>query len=234
MKTLFSRIWRRITPSIPIAVLLFLVVNDVRLARQGYNILELTKRPPSGSDPLENRMPGASVSGIIGGDPNRSPGPYALPLQLTIQSITNVNIGTSRTSLIVEILLRNSGTTTFYLPVSFEHSKAMATGNKGRRTFLFKVRFRSVGRPETTTVAVSTDGSQNDPKSFMGIPPGESVLVRFQAELSPIWDWIESGVREVETQAVLSEWTLEEDRYFIKAQSQEVRSQNVVRVSIQP
>jgi len=68
----------------------------------------------------------------------------------------------------------------------------------------------------------------------MGIPPGESVLVRFQAELSPIWDWIESGVREVETQAVLSEWTLEEDRYFIKAQSQEVRSQNVVRVSIQP
>lgn len=191
-------------------------------------VLDLTKEPPV-SEPLG--VPGMAVGGILGlGGPSL----YPLPLDVKIQSVRPLSLSVGQT-FVVEVLLRNQGATPFYLPAARDHSMAHRMGNKNRRCFTFMLRFLPPDqREESTNTMELTFGSETAPKSLLRLQPQESVLVRFEGNLSPVAQRISAGVRTLKIQADCSEYTLADDRFFIETRSVEVQSKNTIEITVQP
>jgi len=140
-----------------------------------------------------------------------------------------------RQKFVIELLLRNTGSVPFYLPASLDTLTVHQAGNEGRRTFLFEIHFLPPDQTEeVTAVMASSQGSKSVAKSLCRLGPKESVSVLFEGDLIPILGWIAAGVRDVSVQATCLEWTLNDERCFIRARSKELYSQNIVGITIQP
>jgi len=193
-------------------------------------ILDLTQEPPPEERPMG--APGAVFGGGVGYDIN--PPPYVLPLEARIRAVRPPSVRPGQ-KFDIEVVLRNTGSAPFYLPASLHTSKVHQPGNKGRHTFLFQIRFLPPEqREEMTTVMASSQSSESVAKSRLQLGPQESVSVLFRGDLALVSGWISAGVTNVSIQVVCSEWTLENDRYFIKARSKEILSHNIVEIDIQP
>ena len=162
------------------------------------------------------------------------PKSYALPLDMDIQTITPSSVSPKQ-KFLVEVLLHNNSQMPFDLPASLDADKVHGPGNKGRRTFLFEITMRVTrnGRSitETHVMAVSFS-SKTQVDSQMRIAPGESVLVKFEGDLNPMSKFLTPEIHNAEIQVSCKEWTIEDDKYFIEAISDELRSSNTLSISL--
>jgi hypothetical protein len=152
-------------------------------------------------------------------------------VELTIKSVVPVAFKVGEKP-VIEVWLRNIGSTPFYLPASQNAREVRKPGNRNRRTFLFGVEFVSANVQKEALVE-TTHGSDSMEESLIRLEPQQAALVRFYVNWSPISEWPQQGIKEVDIKAICSEWILEDDRYFIKDQSERIQSLNSVQIPIQ-
>jgi hypothetical protein len=181
-------------------------------------ILDLRQEPREG-------LKVAPVPGYGMGSTSRGPyraETYFLPLKLSIQSL-KLN-GTAQ--LEVQLLVINSGTSDYYLPVSRDVGGVQVPGNKGRRTFLISADISEpTGGELLSPITAVTAASTSSPTSTWRIGPGQSVIVVFNVSLRELRR--EEELAKLQLAISCSEWRLEDSRFFIKQKSEVVRSQPV-------
>lgn len=189
--------------------------------------LTLPLPPPRG----RSSMPGARFGGIAGLP--RNPG-YALPLEATIQSVSPLTAAPGA-RVVVELLVRNTGSVRYYLPVSRNDATIHEAGNRGRRRFMIDVRVRSSqGQGALDTGVATTSSADTAPESLATVKPGETVMIRFFVGVRDLGGNPALQPREVSFGIVLSEWSSEDDQYVIKDRSERVASKNQVKVTVLP
>jgi len=158
---------------------------------------------------------------------------YELPLQIKILG-SKRSPGAERNNVALEVLLRNTGRVPFDLPVSRDFVRVHQVGNKGRRAFLFKTRIMpSDGPHPIEDVVGSTSSAESIADSLLRLNPGQSVLVLLPVNLTSLAKELPTRVRtDVGIQVVCNEYTLEDDRYYVKSRSEEVRSE-IAQVEIE-
>lgn len=179
------------------------------------------------------QAPGAGFGVIVGGPhPVFSPPRYQLPLVVKIESVKPSSV-TPTGKFVIELLVHNAGQTPFYLPRFRDPWKVHTEGHKGRRTLLFLVRFDLPDQSQLERIVVaSTDSAETVPESMLRLAPGQSVRALLPADLGPVRDRLPPKTRDVTFRVILHEWTLEDDRYFIKALSEDLESANAATVAI--
>ncbi|HSA91561.1 MAG TPA: hypothetical protein VLE48_00990 [Terriglobales bacterium] len=140
-------------------------------------VIDLTRPTPKGQEVLS--VPGASVGGVQGA--GRTPPLYTLPLKVKLRAVRPRKLRAEQ-DFVVEATLTNVGAVPFAMPISQEHLRVQAAGNRERRTFVFTLRFWDAkkSREETATFAV-TSAAINVAGSAREIPPKGSVSVVFRA-----------------------------------------------------
>jgi hypothetical protein len=183
-----------------------------------------------------------SAKGSIGfpGDeggwmPGLKPKPkYPLPLELTIRSVEPRTVVLGQ-RIIVELLLRNAGPEPYYLPIARNDGTVHEQGKLRRRQLGIDLSSQdSAGGKPIRKVMEATAGSDTVPESLLLLKPRETILIRFFADPRAAISGSLSSARELQFGVVLSEWTSEDDRYFVKARSEEVESKNQVTVTVLP
>jgi hypothetical protein len=178
-------------------------------------VIDLTKSPP-------DRTEAAAAPGYSTRVPT-----YVLPLTLLVERVRSTAAG----ELTVDLLLRNTGSTDFELPASQDSSRILQNGNKGRSTFIF--RMRTVGtRPEQviSSAVGSLSGSSSVPNSFLRLKPNAAVRILLKADIDFLEQWKTQGTTVAEVQLICSEWKLDDDRFYISATSRDLKSENVVKI----
>jgi hypothetical protein len=179
-----------------------------------------------------------------------TPTPYALPLVVHAESTTLLNPARG----VVELVIRNEGKDSFYLPLSMDPSlKPILFGNRGRRYLWFEATVRSDRMPAHRTgrlpsylatsqerhlLLTMTYGSESG-GSLREVRPKESVRVKAPLEfVSDDSLWL-AGIREaggaaLDIQVMISEQRLEDTSGRISSQSERVKSENTIPLKIQP
>ena len=197
---------------------------------QQTGIVDLTKPPKSAArDPLG--QPGGTGIKLVfkGGDvPVPAPG-YPLPLALELQSVMPMGQG----KLVVEVLVRNSGPTPFYLPVLMDPNRSsVLPGNIERRIFQFQINIHVPGQQDVLILGAVTEGSKTRLDSLLELDAGAAVLVRYNVYVPAMEAWQKNGIDALDVQAACTERLIEDDRYFIKDNSATILSTNVIRVRL--
>lgn len=184
-------------------------------------VIDLTFPPPR--DQQVSAVPGASIGGI-GGQP--LPRGYLLPLKIELTSIypQPVKLGDKFT---VEVRLRNTSASEFFLPTSQNGVAVFQHEGKGRRTFMFSLVFEDPkSGQQTSSIAAVAMGVETVKDSLLRIDPGKEVRVLFNGDLGPVADWLKHDLGEIQIRAGASETTFEDRRYFVKTESQPIVSDN--------
>src|SRR5881409_2202633 len=139
-----------------LAVVLFSYIPS---ATQTRKMLDFTQRSVSAfNDPIGMGATLGEVEGV--------PSHYALPLELTIQSVSPIFVGPQR-SFLVEVLLKNTGSTSYLVPASLSAEReSLRGGNRGRRTLVLQIAFLSSGT-QLVRAAGSSNGSDSYPNSLV-------------------------------------------------------------------
>ncbi len=197
------------------------------------HILDLTKTPPKPGKPMG--VPGAAWGAITDTlPPVLYPPRYRLPIKASILTVRPTTLRPGQ-EFLLELLLSNTGLTPYYLPSSQDEMKSHRPGNTGRRSLSFRLWFLPPDeRAKVSSLLAIVFGSETRGGSLRRIEPHGSVLVRLKANLKPVSEWLSNGVRDVEIQVVCSEQTLEDGRYYIKALSERVNSENGVTLTMEP
>jgi hypothetical protein len=190
-------------------------------------VIDLTVPPPR--EQQVSAVAGASIGGI-GGQP--LPRGYLLPLKIELTSINPqpVKLGDKFT---VEVRLRNTSASAFFLPISQNGVAVLQREGKGRRAFLFNLVFEDLksGRQTSSIVAVAM-GAETVKDSLLRIEPGKEVRVLFTGDIGPIAGWLQSDLDRIQIRAGASELTFEDVRYFLKSQSQQIMSDNAESIGL--
>ncbi len=219
-----SKLWPVCAMAILTAALLAAQQGEAPL-----RVLDLTGPllPPTGTF----RIPGDR----FGWAPGLKPDPkYPLPLEVTIRSLEPRTV-TLGQKFIVELLLRNTGPEPYYLPIARNDGTVHEQGKLRRRQIGIDFRFQdsASGRP-IRKVMEAMAGSDSVPESLLPLRPQETILIRFFADSRFLDLKNLSGPAELEFAVVLSEWTSEDDRYFVKARSADVESKNRLAITVLP
>lgn len=216
-------------PLIVSALLLFLGVSMGELLGLSGEVpvLDLTAKAVA---PPWLRAPGSAVGGTTTG--HTFPPKYELPLTARIQAVRPSTLDFNET-FAIELVLRNTGIAPFHMPQSRDPWKVHLQGQKGRRTFLFLLRFSPPDREEVTVVIASTQSAETVPDSQVRLGPGESVIVLLPGDLSQIREQLAPEVRQLEFRVICKEWKLADDRYFIQATSNELQSENAFQLILE-
>jgi len=202
-------------------VLMAALVASVLAQEVTTPVIDLTVPPPR--EQQLSAVPGASIGGI-GGQP--LPRGYLLPLKIDLTSIYRrpTKLGDKFT---VEVRLRNTSASAFFLPTSQNGVAVFQHDGKGRRTFMFSLVFEDPrnGR-QTTSIAAVAMGVETVKDSLLRIDPSKEVRVLFNADLAPVADWLERDASEIQIRVSASETTFEDRRYFVKSESQPIVSGN--------
>lgn len=185
----------------------------------GTRLLDLTAAPPASKG--KAGMPGGEAGGIAGAD-SRRPRPYGLPLEVILCPPQEVVLRRGE-KLVLEILLRNRGDVVFDLPVSRSDWTVHAQGEIRRR--MFRIRVRRPGSGMAAWAAILF-GAASRPDALVRLPPGESVRIRLAVDSGELTRAVLFEQGRVELEVVCSEWTSDDDQYFIRQgnDSQEVVS----------
>ena len=180
--------------------------------------IDLTKPPLTGQQGL----------GVPGGSGGTFQAPrYKLPLRLEIIHLSAVGTG----EFVLQVRLENTGTAPFDLPVSRNISDVQRTPSASRRVFSLAIRQVSPAHAKTWTVAV-TAGSASMPHSLLPLQPGESAQVLIQVLSGRLKEAIPTDTRRFDVRVLCDEWTLDDDRFFVRAKSQEIASENAAKFRI--
>jgi hypothetical protein len=191
-------------------------------------VLDLTAPVPQ----VPARMPGGGGGGGRHSEPRR----YPVPLNVTIQSVSPKSVTTSQ-KLTFEIVVRNTGSQPYYLPVSRYPGVVHADGQRGRRCLLFKVRVPGLeyGRPRESPVG-ATFASTTTPDSTLALQPGDSILIRTVGILHYAFSKPLESPQDVSLTVVAQEWTSIDEWYAIGMDglSEEVKSKNQRAITVLP
>ncbi len=191
--------------------------------------LDLTKPVPPGEQ--VTRMPGASIGGVGGVAQSDR---FALPLTVQLESISPEPIEPGAKATI-QVILRNTGSATFYLPASRNAATALAHGNRGRRTFLFLLVVEDpMSGEQTTQVMASSAASNAVPASWIRLGPGQRVRVRFLGGFDQFAELFRPQFRGVRVRAQVTEWKYEDTRYVIESRADPVTSGNALMLELGP
>lgn len=180
--------------------------------------LDLTTPPPIDQQGL----------GVPGGEAGTfGPSKYELPLQIDIIS-GSVN---AAGNLILQVRLKNTGESSFDLPISRNISDVQRTPGGSRRQFVFAVRPTFPFKGELWTVAV-TAGSTSVPHSLSRLQPGGSAQVLLRVESGRTKGAMPKGTKQFGVEVVCHEWTLYDDRYSVRAASQDLISSNAATFQV--
>jgi hypothetical protein len=196
-------------------------------AQEAAPLLDLTK--PAPREQQETGLPGGHVGGV-GGQP--LPIGYLLPLKIQLMSISPQPVRQGE-KFTVEVRIRNTGPSAFFLPASQNGVQIFEHEGKGRRTFLFNLVFEDPksGR-QTSSIATVAMGAETVKDSFLRIGPGKEVRVLFTGDLRPIADWLGHDLGRIQIRAGASETTFEDRRYFVKSQSRPIVSDNSESINL--
>ena len=217
-------------------VLLFAFVSTViaqglpaDLTPESQQPLDLTARVPMDQQGYRG-IPGQAWYG--GGDPKvPDESRYQLPLEVRVQHLSANEQG----DFILEILLRNAGGAPFDLPSQLNLTKVEQAGNKARHIFFFRVQSAMKDSRDAETVGfAATGGSKSLPDSFRRLDPGQVVRVLVSVSADNVARIFEQSKQPlVEVRVICNEWQLEDDRYFIRASSDEATSKTVIKFALQ-
>src|ERR1700690_100155 len=144
-------------PSRRVVIAALLAAFAVAMGAQEPNapLLDLTK--PAPREQQETGIPGGSVR-VIGGQP--LPSGYLLPLKIQLMSISPQPVRQGE-KFTVEVRIRNTGPSAFFLPASQNGTQIFEHEGKGRRTFLFNLVFEDPksGR-EISSIATVAMGAE--------------------------------------------------------------------------
>jgi hypothetical protein len=167
-----------------------------------------------------------------------------LPLTVTVQSISPVSFA-ARNTAVAELVVRNTGTKDFLLPVSREMKLLHPDVNTDRRMLACIMKLTNeVSGEQTISTGVMTFSSSEDPSSTMVLRPRESLVFRYEASFRLAWEtdagkWkTASDKGEVLVGVECSQQTYvpfpnaaKAERKYSSVGSQPVRSANMVRIS---
>ncbi|MEN6536976.1 MAG: hypothetical protein ABFD89_25200 [Bryobacteraceae bacterium] len=193
-------------------------------------VLDLTAPVPQQA---AGRIPGGSI-GWVEGQPE--PTPYPLLLEGTIHSVSPKAV-TIAQKLTFEIIVRNTASQPYYLPVSRSSEVVHADGQQGRRCLAFSARVPGLERgwPRESPVGV-TFSSATTPDSMLALQPGDSILIRTAGSLRYAFPKPPESPQEMSLTLVASEWTSIDEKYLIREEgrSEEVKSKNQVVITVLP
>jgi len=220
---------RRLALALLIASNMVPVVAHCQTPRHPIRTIDLTRKVPDSYQSL--RAPGYYAGGVIGTE-GVTPTKRVLPILIETGAVRPVGTNPDRGSAL-EILLVNSGTQPYALPVSRDFSRAHRDGEKGRRTFLFIVRVLSPGpgKPDEQIVGV-TAGAETVAGSLIRLEPGQAVRVLLPLYRQSLGRGLPPSTREIGIRVVCKEWTIEDERYYIKTESEETKSENVIQLQL--
>lgn len=209
-------------------ILLVILSGLVRINLQSYSAelsqYTLDLATPSGeSQKGRNDMPAGGGSWRTGQKNNSR---YQLPFLIQILSVSAQDNG----DFTLEVLLRNTGNADFELPSSRNITTVEKPGNKSQRLLFFRVRPVAEKQGDAESIGfAATGGSTSVPNSFLRLAPGEAVRVLIPASAELVKRAFKGPMERVEAHVVCSEWQLEDDRYFIRASSDDAASKNVIK-----
>lgn len=181
--------------------------------------IDLTTAPPPSQQ--GRGVPGSAGGGTLAGP--LLPPTYPLHLRLTILSVTI----RESSDFVLEASVRNIGHTLFALPVSRNITQIEAPTNTGRRVFSFRILSvpQAGGQPETVGSA-ATAAAQSLPNSAVLLGPGQSVRILLRVEADRARRAVSRGAAELRVRLACGESTLEDGRFFLHAQAQQLQSTN--------
>lgn len=169
---------------------------------------------------------GGMISGFSTDGPQK-PKPAA-PLAVKLESISVSPTEPERR--IVQITVTNVSEAPYLLPVGRNGDTALKPGNRGRRQLWFCLRSpRRPTDPLWSLGGAATYASLDTADSFLTLPPGGSVRVRFPITVN-VFRWKEAGVASLETHAALVDDDLDDnytDVDYLKRRV-DVRSENTL------
>jgi hypothetical protein len=176
--------------------------------------LDLTT--PAPADQRGLGLPGASAG-------NFQPPRYELPLRAEIIHTSVSKDG----DFILEVQLENIGEGAFDFPISRNISDVQRTPGRGRREFHCDIRpVSSESHPIEAVGSAVTAGSVTTPRSLMRLEPRETVRVLLRAEANRVKKAMPSEETQLDVRVVCGEWTLDDNRFFIRTTAQELTSAN--------
>lgn len=194
-------------------------------------VVDLTGEIPSEEQGYYRGIPGSSGGGATGG---WRPGPgdtvrYSLPLSLEILRVISNKDG----NFVFEILVRNTGNTAFDLPTSTNLTSVEKPENKSRRIFFFQLQPTAGNRPGIAALgSATTAGSVSLVGSFTRLDPGKSLRVLLLASSELLQRSFTPEATKLEVKATCNEWSLDDNRFFLRGLSEEVAFANTVAFSL--
>ena len=187
-------------------------------------VLDLTAKIPAWKEGRQG-IPGAEMGGLTGPSKSVTTPTYPLSMQIEIIS-SSVN---SEGDFIVDVMVRNTGAKSFEFPSSQNLTEVEKTGNKSQRIFFFLLQPLAQAHDTEFIGSIPTGGSTSVPGSFTRVDPGQSLRVLLPAAADQVRGAFKGGMRELLVRVVCHEWQLEDDRYFIRARSDDLPSGNAIK-----
>jgi hypothetical protein len=183
--------------------------------------------------PPSRLQQGLGVPGSTGGGVGRTslaPPKYHLPLQVQIARTS----GRADGDFTVEVQFKNVGDIPFDFPIFRNISQVEQPGNKSRVVFFINIHPSLVKDPESLPIgSAATAGSTSVADSLMRLESGESVMVALRVDGRRARRAARSGEKQVDIRVVCQEWTLEDGRFFLRAESKDTVSSNSAAVILQ-
>jgi hypothetical protein len=171
-------------------------------------------------------MPGGEANWRTGQSSNR----FQLPLSVHILKSWADDTG----NITVEILLRNTGVSSFDIPISRDISRVEQTASKSRSLFFLravpvydqKLGSDSIGLGQTA-------GSLSIQDSLMRLKPGDCLRVLIPVTPADLKRSLPKNSDRVKIRIICEQWHLDDQRYFIASTSDQVLSVNSIVVGFQ-
>ena len=181
---------------------------------------------------------GGFPGGVYGGDSSqRGPRLYSLPLSVTIAGTEPASLSMAG-ALTVCLHVENSGSRPFDFPTSRDLFNTHKDGNKNRRTLQIRLRVEVEGVADPNGVLSAVLASSSSvPDSFVRLAPGETINIKLTEKASTLLSGLPDGIEEIPLKVAISEWTSEDNRYFIPfhdGRSETVLSTDPVTLSVAP
>lgn len=189
-------------------LLVLATVASVGWAQQKAFVLDLTKGVTSLDEAL-----GVPAAGITGIQPSPN---FQLPLAATIIDVKRQK----GLGFVLELKLRNTGSTTFELPIGRPVNSVLKHGSRGRRSLLMSVSTQLPTGEKRQLALESVAASMIDTSSVFALKPRQQVTVLLPIHL----DSVGKETPQLLLQAEITELHLADEEYRISATSGAVRS----------
>jgi hypothetical protein len=185
------------------------------------------------------RTPAADYPGVLGGSYSSFDKREVLPLDVSIRSLRPQSV-IGNEIVEVEIVVRNRGGDTVFLPSSRNFVEVYRSGNMGRRNLYIGLVLTPIGASadgaakELEVGLVGATGSPDVGGSRTQLGPGEVVVIKTFGQLNETFAWRKAGFGTVvaTARAHLRLATISDDQLKIVGSTAVVQSNDAISVSV--